>query len=628
MTDNDKLMERVQGTLSRQPRFHEDRQGFFSSITSFVRKLSELELKLPAYHPSSMRRDQELQKLWKLEPHWAGIINQTVLVDGSRGWLLVGGRNQVLQYSRIFHDAEEGKGWRHFMRKSSLSYRVTDLGNVAEIGREGVNGPLRALYHLDSARCRWTGDNDKPLAYYPVGDSVQYWPQKDFFNVVSLPSDNEKFRDLGFCQTSRAFEIIKILYGVVMHDQEMIGSRMPLGLLLLDNIDDDQWQDALESREVDRTAKERQYFGGVLILANEGTEAADVRLIALSQLPEHFDRETFIDQCMAAYALVSGYNLAEFWPVKSGALGRGKETEISTKQSATKGVLEFPHGFQEQLQNELPSSLLFQFEERDDEGELLSAQVAQAWTDVAKSLTAADRVTFESLLSTQQGQSYLVEHNVLDPEITEFEEEGQIDDVDRLRRRYLNYPHVRRAALAFPAEPIIEYKWSVVGGGRTRVLWDSGYELLEPRVWRVPQLKGIREGKEIIPFSESDERIGPHFEGSTTTAMIEGMEWNAAEIEAFKDTLPEITAEEARDGRKWKYYAGAYPPLPRTCKYAVLRGVFGRDLVYRQTEEVILFEDEETGVKITQADVERAIEQGGKRVGPEFEELLTAETVE
>jgi hypothetical protein len=552
--DNDKetgaLVERARDkTLSKQPRFAQDyRTGFYDSLVQFMKKWAAEELKLPDYLPNSMRRDAELQKLWYIEPHWAGVINQCILVDSSRGWYLVGGRNQTLQYSQIFHNADGGKGWRYFMRKSSLSYRVTDMGSVTELGREGKRGPLRALYHVDSARSRWTGNIDEPLAYYPVGDGVQYWPDDDFFSVVSMPSDNEKFRGLGFCQTSRAFEIIKILYGVMMHDQESIGSHMPRGLMLLNNIGDPQWEDALESREADRTAKEREYFGGVMILANVGTDAADVKLVALSQLPEHFDRETFINQAMAAYALVSGYDVSEFWPVSAGVIGRGKETEIQYKRAVTKGVLEYPHAFQEQLQEELPASLLFQFEERDAEGELLDAQVAQAWVDVAKTLSAADPATLQQLISTEQGLSYLVDKNVLPPEITEIEEEEQMTDMDetrlkRLRRRYIEYESMRRAAECFPDEPIVEYRWSPPNRGRMRVLWDSGYEAMRPRVWRVPMLES----------------------GKTRQ---------------------------------------------------------------QDDEDAVLYEDAEADVIITMADVERAIEQGGRRVGPEFEELLTAETVE
>lgn len=540
----DTVERAISDNLSRQPRFipgDAGRLAFFNTVTEFMRKFSERELKLPSYRPGSIKRDSELRKLWKLEPHWAGVVNQTVLIDSSRGWTITGGRNQVMRYVAILHDADDGKGWRSFMRRASLGYRVTDMGALIELGREVAGGPVRAFYNLDSARCQWSGNPELPLNYWPGTGGLQSWPQEEFISVVSMPSDDESFNGLGYCATSRAFDIIKILYGVLMHDQEMIGARMPKGIMLLSNIDESDWEDALDAREEDRTAKERDYFGGVMILGNMGTDAADIKLVALSQLPTNFDREIFIDQCIQGYALVSGYDTSEFWPVSSGALGRGKETEIQHKRAASKGVMEFPNGLEEGLNSPdvLPPTLHFEFEERDDEGELLRAQVAQAWADVAKTLTETTGLTGVPLLNQLQGLSFLVDQGVLPPEITEFEEDSQADDIDqtrlkRIRRRMIEIPQVRQAVEAFPNEPIIQYTWGL-GGSKERVIWDSGADAMRPQAWA-----------------------------------------------GFKA---------------------------------------------RQDDD-ILFEDTETGVIITEADVDRAIEQGGRRVGPEFVELLTAETVE
>ena len=83
------------------------------------------------------------------------------LIDSNRGWSLIGGRNQVNRYTDILHAAEAGAGWRTFARKTSLSYWSTDMGAVTEMGREGlgVEGPLRAIYHVDSARCLLTSSS-------------------------------------------------------------------------------------------------------------------------------------------------------------------------------------------------------------------------------------------------------------------------------------------------------------------------------------------------------------------------------------------------------------------------------------------------------------------------------------
>ena len=102
---------------------------------------------------------------------------------------MTGGRNQVYRYTAIAHGANNGAGWRQYFRQEALGYRVTDMGAINENGRQGSGGPLRALYHVDSARCRWTGKLKTPLEYTPAGGNAQEWPGMDFFNVCSMPSD-------------------------------------------------------------------------------------------------------------------------------------------------------------------------------------------------------------------------------------------------------------------------------------------------------------------------------------------------------------------------------------------------------------------------------------------------------
>lgn len=498
-------------TLSQQPRFQQkDREGFFSAVVQFIKRAMD-EWDVPRYIPDSRKRDAWLRENWSQEPHWAGIVNQMILVDSSRGWTLTGGRNQVRKYTGILHDAEQGAGWRNFFRKSSRSYRITDIGSMTEIGTDGEDGPLRALYHLDSARCRWSNDLEEPLFYYPSQSKarMQRWKPGDFFNVVALPSDNEKFRGLGWCATSRAFEIIKLLYGVLMHDQEMVGAKMPRGLLLLKGLDETQWADAMSAREGQLSGLERKYFGGVFVMASlGGGEEVDAKLVALSQLPTGFDRNTFIDQCMYAYALVAGYDPREFWPVSSGTLGTGTETETQHQKASTKGALEYPHAFQEKLQQRLPESLHFEFEERDAHGQLLDAEVAQAWSDVATTLGSVDPVSGLPLLPREQVLSLLVDQGIIPPEYTEFEEEAQATDVEatrmcKVRERALSTPHVLRAAARFPKEPIVRYTWRP--GYESEVqLWDSGVALLQRRSFPGMQ---VQRQDDLVLYEDPESEV-------------------------------------------------------------------------------------------------------------------------
>lgn len=494
-------IERAQKTLSKQPRFRGPEGAVFGQM---IRWVKEADLTAPDYSSKSMKRDKWLRTFWLREPHWAGAVHQAILIDANRRWMLTGGRNQVYRFLEVLHDAEDGGGWRFYVKKLARSFRVTDMGAITELGRDGRNGPLRALYHTDSARCQLTGDPKTPLAYYPARARRQLWRPEDFFRVTPAPSDDEAFKGLGFCGTSFAIEMVKLLHGVLMHDQEKVGARMPEGFLLFDGVGEDQWERALKARVEKLDAKDRKYFGGLIAFFNEGVEQTSVQLIALSTLPSNFDRRTFIDQTLYAYALILGLDPAEIWTVPGGNLGRGTEMELQHRKAATKGVYDFSLAHQEALQRVLPSTLQFEYEQRDAEGELLDAEVAQAWADVAATLYEAGLSVGAPLLERDKSLSLLAEHSIIPPEWTEIEEETMATDTERsikrMRERAMSSPHVQRAIVQFPREPIIRFYWPFY---KMVTLWERAEDALARRLWPGARL---RQDDEVL-YNSGDVEI-------------------------------------------------------------------------------------------------------------------------
>ncbi len=462
--------------ISKQPRFREGGGGSFWTTLEW---LELAEVKVPAYQPNSRKRDARLREIWKLEPRLAGILNGVTLIDQNRGWEMVGGRNQVRRFTTLLHNAEAGEGWRQYFAKSSLSYWATDLGSLTECGRDGQAGPLRALYHVDSARCRLTGEPDTPLEYQPAKGGPQKWLPSDFYRVASMPSDDEKYNGLGLCAVSRCIELARTLYAVLVHDQEQLAARAPKGLMLLQGIAEQQFYDALEARAAKLDGMGREYFGGVLVLASAGVDQVDAKLIALSQLPASFDARTFMDMSMYGYALCFGYDPREFWPVSSAAIGTATETETQHRKAFAKGGLAFTLAYQERLQQELPETLQFEFEQRDDAAELAVLAVEQAKADVVRALYEAGLKDGAPLLSREQALRLAAQHGLIPEEWTLADENVSATDTDDSdldaeeeappaqdaegaapqADRWLALPRVQRALAVFPDDDIVRYSW-------------------------------------------------------------------------------------------------------------------------------------------------------------------------
>lgn len=528
----------IRQTKSKQPRL--DPKRAFHSFLSWLRIV---DIEAPEYGTNSQLRDQWLRQVWRKEPHLAGVVNSVALIDSNRGWELVGGRNQVKRYADILHQADEGLGWRMFMRKSALSYWCTDMGAISEIGRDGRDGPLRALWHVDSARCKLTGIPDTPLIYMPANGGQQMWRPGDYLRVASLPSDDEALHGLGFSAISRIVETLRILYAVMLHDQEQLAARAPKGLLLLQGVSEQQWTDSLAARAENLDGLERKYYGGVQVLASAGVDQIDAKLVALSQLPQNFDQKTFTDLCMYTIALAFGYDPSEFWPVQFGSLGRGTETEVQHSKASGKGGVDFALSWQEMLQRELPATLHWEFEQRDDAGEMLMETVKQTKLATVAQAYGAGIQQGAPLISRQEARVLLAEAGIIPHEWTEQEEDvtatdtneeeadaeeeappagenepqpapannaGQADQAPQpapsgqapLRstgqeaQRLLETPEVQRALAVNPTEPIVRYTYRQ-GRGSMRTIYTP-----KRRIWQ-----GVSRAADDILYKSGDVTI-------------------------------------------------------------------------------------------------------------------------
>lgn len=460
-------IHRQNGTGSKQPRFKEvNPRNFFTSLFRFVNTDIQEE---PAY--GNRERDAWLRRIWKLEPYLAGVINSVTAIDKNRGWTVTGGRNQVRRFVKMFHErfffAPDLKGWRLSFGGCSEAFWSSDLGVPVELARLGSrDGPLWELYFVDPARCYLTGNPEYPLRYSASGrGNYQDWHKNDYFRVVSMPDTDESLHGLGFCATSRAIELAKIMVGIYQYDNEMLLNRAPRGLLLLKGITEEQWKDSMTARKAKLDGDEKKYYGAVHVLAtlDPGIEL-EAQLVSLSQLPAEFDQRTFTDLLMYGYALAFGYDVREFWPVTGSSLGTATETEAQHRKAGAKGGFDFTLGFAEKLNEELPDTVLFEFEERDLDGELANAEVEKAKAEVVTSIYESGLREGAGLLDREEARILLAERDLINQDWTVNVEPTTATDTDDDVARALANERVQRAIWKYPDEPIVRYRFWVENG--------------------------------------------------------------------------------------------------------------------------------------------------------------------
>lgn len=469
---------------------------------------------VPIYAANSRERDAWLQMAWQKEPYLAGVLNSITSIDKNRGWSLIGGRNQVAMYSSILHNflvAPDLMGWRHGIAYTSLAYNTSDLGGVVEIGRDGKGGPMRGLFTVDPALCRLTGNIKKPLKYKAYRSKEQIWANGDYFRVVSMPSTSEAMNGLGFCALSRMLRLAQTMVAVYEHDNEKLGARAQKGILLLNGIDQLQFETSLKARKQELDSVGREYYGGVQILASSNaSDGINAQLIGLSQLPDGFDKKTFVDLLMYGYALCVGYDPREFWPVSGGSLGTATETETQHKKATGKGGLDFINNFQEQLQLELPQSIQFEFEQRDADGKLMDAEVNQALITNVTALYNAGIQQGLPLLDREQCMILLAEAGVIPHEWTQFEEDVEATDQDDEARsiienkdKLLESLYVQRAIEYFPDEPLVKYI-EKRDKGRFITLFEHAKDALSTRRYSIRKRDGKSRKTSDVLYKDED----------------------------------------------------------------------------------------------------------------------------
>ena len=135
----------------------------------------------------------------------------------------------------------------------------------------------------------------------------------------------------------------------------------------------------------------------------------------------------------------------------------------------------------------------------------------------------------------------LVDQGVIPSEWTEYEEEAQTTDEEEVRMRRLrdhakSAGFVIRAALEFPAEPIIRYHWP---SGREAVLWERGADALRRQTWPVAVVR--QAGNEgAVLFAEGDVVIT---EGDVERAIEEGRQRVDDTFAALLEAKPQAKEE-------------------------------------------------------------------------------------
>jgi hypothetical protein len=328
----------------------------------------------------------------------AGAVSSMIKKFKGMNWKIEGPQRVVNREQKVLTTAEFWQGWSFWLGKILFDYFTQDKGAFSElIGAGNPNGPIVGpvigLAHLDSQQCQLTGDVEYPVIFNnPKTNNSHRLHTTRVAHFVDMPSPAENMNNTGFCGVSRVIGSSEILLKINKYKNEKLDDLPEAGLLLFNNVLPERWNDvkAGYARETRRLGQDH-WRNIMTMFGLDPTKPASADLISFSNLPEAFNELESTNTYATILALAFGVDVREFWPITGGALGSQAESLVMHQKARGKGVGEVI-GMVERVLNwkVLPDSATFAFDFKDDEEDLLSAEIDDKRTSTIMSMWQTD----------------------------------------------------------------------------------------------------------------------------------------------------------------------------------------------------------------------------------------------
>ena len=375
----------------------------------------------------------------------------------------------------LLYESEFMTGWDAFSSKWIQSYYIRDGGGNAEPLRKLAgdhDGPALGVAHMDESRCELTGDPEWPIIYNNQGKGPIKVHRSQVARIVDSPNPEKRYGGRGRSGTSRSTTTAQVLMDVVRYKRERLSDLPAAGLLILNNLGELQWEDLTKKYDTRQQNQGNLIWRDIMVACGvDPAYPTTAKMVPFSELPQHYNEKEAMEIAVYSFALSFREAPQEFWPVSAGPLGTGTEAQLQAHMAKSKGTGAAFAAIERQLNRPdiLPAGILFKFDQRDDDEDLLRAQINDTKTQWIRRLWEAspnrssavpgtpgavgvsteadgegpDRARFgytqaeraigvdlaegEGMLSAEQVQQLLVWEKVIPPEIL-----GMAVDVDRL----------------------------------------------------------------------------------------------------------------------------------------------------------------------------------------------------
>lgn len=307
------------------------------------------------------RRDQELRKFWHNETFLAGTVSTVSERNAAYEWVI---KHKSDKIEEVVTDmltasmAGDTFGWVPFMERISQDLLTQDNGAFIELIRNPVGNftneraPIVAINHLDSGRCRRTGNMRFPVVYIDKDGKRHKMPWYSVIPLSDYPSAIETMNGVGYCAVTRSLRLAQIMRSVMLYKDEKISGRHIKSLHVVGGVSRQELDDVMK-REVEKADNEgrARYIGPALLASLDPEKPVSTATIDLAGLPDGFNFDEEMQWYITGLALSFSVDYQDLAPLPGGGIGGGTQAQMLHKKSTITGRAAFMRKITEAFRN-------------------------------------------------------------------------------------------------------------------------------------------------------------------------------------------------------------------------------------------------------------------------------------
>jgi hypothetical protein len=375
---------------------------------------------LPAPSRLTWSTDAVLAGTLALEDMWAGAINQAVTKLAVRDFEVSDSDDSTLRTRKgqdLILNFDGPVEWRSGVNKIAQDFLLSRNGCFIEVERvsKTPNSKIRALWHLDTHRCRRTGHPDYPVVYWSLDSQWHPLRADQVIFFADMPSPRAELYGIGTPAAERAFKTIVKLAAVETYFREKITGTRALKLVFISGMTKRKLEQVKETSDAEMERRGYTVYKGAVVVPTETDQAISIAEVDLAGVPDGFDVEQERRDAYLRYANAIGIPVQDLQPLSGQGLGTGTQTVILAEEAEGRGLIYFSKMLEDKLNwMTMPRTTTFQFKTNDLRDQQAQAQINQTKANTILALKGSP--TAPGIISDVQALNMAVDDGIVPKE--------------------------------------------------------------------------------------------------------------------------------------------------------------------------------------------------------------------